>query len=132
MTDVQVHEAVFARVRVPAYLERSLQLALGGVHAPFFTLHDVDAIVVVLRDDEWARLTSRFASATVESGFRLVSVQVHGSDAQVARKLVTALASGGIAAAVLPSFHHDHLLVPGDQLHAALPVIHQVLGATPR
>lgn len=132
MTGVQVHEAVFARVRVPVYLERSLQLALGDVHAPFFTLRDVDAVVVVLRDDEWARLTSRFVSATVESGFRLVSVQGYGSDPQVARKLVTALASGGIVASGLPSFHHDHLLVPGDQLRAALPVIQQFLDASPR
>ncbi len=124
---VYVHEGEFVRVRVPAYLERSLQLTLEVVHAPFFSARDGQVFVVVLRHAEWLRLARRFASAEVDAGFRLVSVHPPATDAAFPARLARALTAQGIAAAVLPSFHTDHLLIRQDQVDRCLAVIRQAL-----
>lgn len=124
---VQIHGAEFVRVRVPAYLERSLQLALADVHAPFFTDHEGTALTVVLRREEWERLASRFATAQVTTGFRLVAVQVPGADAAFAARLRQALVQPGLEAALLPSFHNDYVLVQADQVEVCAAAIRRLL-----
>lgn len=119
----QVHDGEFVRVHVPAYLERSLQLALGSVHAPFFTARDGPAFTVVLQRDEWERLTSRFAAAEVATGFRLVIVEAPGPDPDFPARLRQALTQSGVSAALLPSFHNDYVLVRDDQVEACLTAI---------
>lgn len=128
---VHVHEGEFVRVRVPAYLERSLQIALTGVHAPFFTDHEGAALAVVLRRDEWDRLAPRFAAADVSGGFRLVSLHP-GSDPLLPSRLRRALDEQGVAAVVVASFHNDHLLVSDDHVQRCLEVIRQVLPSSAR
>lgn len=124
---VHLHDGEFVRVRVPVYLERSLQIALGGVHAPFFTDHEGTALAVVLRREEWERLAHRFVGAAVETGFRLVSFQPDASDLMLPSRLRHGLHKRGVGAAVLPSFHHDHLLVREDQAERCLELITRIL-----
>jgi len=123
---IWIHGGEFLRVRVPAYLERSLQLALAGVHAPFFEHRDAGALEVVLQGSEWERIAPRFAGATVTAGFRLVSVHP-GPDSAFPARLRRALNEDGVEAALLPSFHHDHVLVRDDQLPRCLEVVRQLL-----
>lgn len=42
----------------------------------------------------------------------------------------TALASVGVSCNVLAGYHHDHLLVPIDQAHHAMAVLHDLAAAT--
>ncbi len=122
----RVHDGEFVRVLVPAYLERSLQLALGGVHAPFFTARNGAGFTVVLQREEWERVASRFAAAEVTAGFRLVTVVTPGMDAGFPTRLRQALAERGVSAALMPSFHNDYVLVRDDQVEACLEAISQL------
>lgn len=123
---IQIHDGEFVRVRVPAQLERSLQLALAGAHAPFFQHREAGALEVVLQEAEWARIAGRFAGSRVAPGFRLVSVHPGGQPAFPAR-LRQALADDGVEAALLHSFHNDHVLVRADQLERCLTVVRKLL-----
>jgi hypothetical protein len=124
---IDVHDGEFVRVQIPASLERSLHLALGGVHAPFFTLHEGTAVVVILRREEWEHLAPHFASAQPAAGFRLVSVHPVPGDTDFPARLTAALAAAGISARLLPSFHNDHLLVADDELDRTLAAIRHLL-----
>lgn len=127
---VHVHDGEFVRVRVPANLERSLQIALNGLHAPFFTDHKKTALAVVLRRGEWERVAQRFLGSEVETGFRLIAMQPHASDPAFASRVSRELGEYGLSAAVLPAFHHDHLLVPEAQTERCLEVIRRILPST--
>lgn len=127
VSKIQVHEGEFVRVHVPAYLARSLQLALGGVHAPFFTERDGPILMVVLRREEWERLASRFAAAEVAAEFRLIAVQVPGVDPAFPARLRQALAEAGLDAVLLPSFHNDYVLVREVELPSCLAAITRLL-----
>lgn len=121
----QVHDGEFVRVFVPAYLERSLQLALGTVHAPFFTERNGEAFAVVLQRQEWERVAPRFATAQVTVGFRLVTVVTPEMDSGFPARLRQVLTERGVSAALMPSFHNDYVLVRSDQLEACLQAIRQ-------
>ena len=124
---IEIQDGEFVRVQVPASLERSLRLALGGVHAPFFTIHEGMAVVVILRRDEWEHLAPRFASAHLTTGFRLVSIHPARGDSQFPARLTAALVAMGLSARVMPSFHNDHLLVANDELDRTLGAIRFLL-----
>lgn len=124
---IEIHDGEFVRVEVPAYLARSLRLALRGVHAPFFTQPDDGAVVAVLRREEWARLAPRFAAARAAGGFRLVSIRPMRPDGEFLARLGGALAAAGAVARLLPSFHHDYLLVAGDELERTVEAIRHFL-----
>jgi len=129
---IEVHDHEFVRVQVPLSLERSLHLALGGVHAPFFTLRDEGALVVILRRVEWDRLAPRFASALVTAGFRLVSLHPPHLDGAFPARLAAALSVAGLSARLLPSFHNDHLLVPGGELERTVEAVRPLLAPVDR
>lgn len=124
---VRMYDAVFVRARVPVALERSLRLALGRVYAPFFSLREQDALVVVLREDEWARVAGRFPTAQVEQGLHLVSIAPPHNDTALASRLVQTLAAGGIAATALPSFYYIHLVVSADKAERCVAAVRQLM-----
>lgn len=123
MTGIRVHDPEFVRAHVPAYLERSLQLALAGLPAPFFTFREGAAIVVVVERQEWERLSPRFPAAVTTAGFRLVSVTAPGSDPAFPARLKQVLAAGGVRATLLPSFHNDHVLVSAAELDRCVALV---------
>ena len=124
---IEVHEHEFVRVHVPRSLERSLHLALAAVHAPFFTLHEGGTVVVILQQEEWNRLAPRFASARMSGGFRLISLHPPHLDGGFTSRLTAAISAAGLSARLLPSFHNDHLLVPGGELDRTVEVIRHLL-----
>ncbi len=124
---IEIHDHEFVRAEVPRALERSLQLALGGAHAPFFTFSEETAIVVVLRRDEWDRLAPRFASARAAGGFRLVTLHPPRPDAAFPARLREALVAAGLSARPLPSFHNDYLLVPAGEVERTVEAVRPLL-----
>ncbi len=124
-----MHPAAFTRVRVPTYLQRSLQLALAATHAPFFAVREHDAVAVTLPDVEWTRLAERFPAATIERGLRLISLNGPPSDPAVARQLAATLAAADIPAATLPAFHRDHFVVPVECAQRCLEAVRRLIAA---
>jgi hypothetical protein len=124
---LEIHDGEFMRVQVPVSFERSLHLALGGVHAPFFTLHEEGAVVVILRREEWDRIAPRFASARVTAGFHLVSLRPPHLDGEFPARLAAMLLTAGLSARLLPSFHNDHLLVSAGELQRTVEAIRRLL-----
>lgn len=129
-----LHPASFVRVRLPASMERSLQLALSAVHAPFFTVWDAGAIVLTLQEAEWARVAPRFLSAAVERGLRLISIDPPPDDPAFAGRLADAVAAAGVSASALPAFHQDHLVVPAEHADRCLAAMAPLITdrSTPR
>src|SRR2546421_2328543 len=109
---VALHPAAFVRARVPAMLQRSVQHALGAVHAPFFTVREPDVLVVTLQEIEWMRLAARFSSAAVERGLRLISIDQAPPDPAFVNRLALVVAAAGVPASNFPAFYRDHLGVP--------------------
>src|SRR5213593_3998208 len=108
-----LHPEAFVRVRVPAYLERSLHQMLSSVHAPFFTLRESGALVVTLQETEWMRVAGRFSSSAVEPGF--------------VNRLARVVAAAGVPAAAFPAFYRDHLVVPAEHAQRSLDAVQQLL-----
>lgn len=131
MSGARLHEARFVRARIPTYLERSLQLALAGSHAPFFTSREPGIVIATLREDEWDRIAGRFAAAMAERGFRLVSLDVRPDDPTFTARLTAALAAAGLRAIPLPSFHRDHVLVREAEAERCLAAVQQFLDEQP-
>lgn len=123
-----MHDPEFVRSRVPGYLERSLQLALAGVPAPFFTYREGAFVVVIAQRREWERLAPRFPAATATAGYRLVAVTPPGPDAAFPARLRQALADSGLEAQLLPSFHNDYVLVRDADLDRCVAVITALCG----
>jgi len=118
-----LHPSPFVRVRVPVSLERSLQLAVSVAHAPFFTVREADALVVILQDVEWRRLAGRFPSATVERELRLISIDEPPSDPAFSRRLAAVLGAEDLGASTIPAFHRDHVIVPAEQAQRCLEAV---------
>ena len=126
-----MHPVPFVRVRVPGALERSLQLSLGAVHAPFFTVWDSGAVVLTLQEGEWARVASKFLSATVERGLRLISIDAMPDDPVFIRRLADLLTAAGVPASALPAFHRDHLVIRAEHADRCLAAIAQLAASEP-
>jgi hypothetical protein len=125
---LSLHPARFVQARLPAFLAPSLQRALAGIPGPFVTARNGDEIVVTLQEVEWDRLARRFASARVERGLRLISVEgAAGGDPTLVRRLADAAAQAGIAAVPLPAFHRDHLVVSEQDAARCLEVLARAL-----
>jgi len=118
-----LHPEAFVRVRVPAYLERSLHQVLSSVHAPFFTLRESGALVVTLQETEWMRVAGRFSSSAVEPGLRLISIDEAPPDPA----FVNRLAAAGVPAAAFLAFYRDHLVVPAEHAQRSLDAVQQLL-----
>ena len=122
-----LHPEAFVRVRVPAYLERSLHQVLSSVHAPFFTLRESGALVVTLQETEWMRVAGRFSSSAVEPGLRLISIDEAPPDPAFVNRLARVVAAAGVPAAAFLAFYRDHLVVPAAHAQRSLDAVQQLL-----
>lgn len=122
-----LHPETFVRVRVPAYLERSLHQVLGTVHAPFFTVREPDALVVTMQENEWRRVAGRFSSSAVEPGLRLISIDEAPPDPAFVTRLAQVVAAVGVPASAFPTFYRDHLVVPAEHAQRCLDAVQQLL-----
>ena len=91
----------------------------------FCLLRDPFEVTLLLEDTDWRAMRHAARDARVESGFRLVTLDVElpwnvvGFLAHVTR----ILAGEGIAVGALSAFSRDHLLIKQDDLGRALRVL---------
>jgi hypothetical protein len=91
----------------------------------FFLLRDPFEVTLLLEESDWRAMRHAARDARVESGFRLVTLDVElpwnvvGFLAHVTQ----ILAKEGIAVGALSAFSRDHLLVKQDDLGKALRVL---------
>ncbi|MDR7484536.1 MAG: ACT domain-containing protein [Armatimonadota bacterium] len=130
-TSLRVDPRGFVVVGVSPLYEISMRKALAEVHAPFFVQFFPHEQTIVLAEDEWVRVRTKFPGARVERGYRLVTLEaaVDLNTASYLTVVTAALAEAGIEARVLSSFHHDHLLVPADRLDDALAALQRLIDA---
>jgi hypothetical protein len=128
---VEVDPREFAVVRLAAVYGPSLRLALASLLAPFFVDVGAREVRAVLAADEWAKVAHRFPRAQVEDGYRLMVLEAPRDPAapDYLAAVAAALARAGVRAQVLPSFHHEHLLVPGALVERAGMVLHALVDA---
>ncbi len=130
-TTLRVDPRAFTIVGVSPSLEMSVRKTLTDVHTPFFVQFFPHEQTIVLADDEWARVRTKFPGAREEPGYRLITLEAN-LDWQVVgylSRVTAALAASGIPIGVLSSFHHDHLLVRGDRLDNATAVLQHLIDA---
>lgn len=127
MMRVVLHPGAFVRARVPVSLERSLQHALGAVHAPFFAVRESDALVVTLQEIEWTRMAARFSFAAVERGLRLISIDKAPPDPAFVSRLARVVAAAGVPASAFPAFYRDHLIVPAEYAQHCLDALRSLI-----
>ncbi len=118
---IDVDPREFAIVRVAAAYGPSLRLALASLLAPFFVQVGAREVRAVLAVDEWTKVAHRFPRAQVEAGYRLIVLDAHRDPTapDYLPAVAAVLTRAGIRAQVLPSFHHEHLLVPAALLDRA-------------
>jgi hypothetical protein len=130
-TVLRVDPRAFTIASVPPTYEASVRGAMADVHAPFFVQVMAKEISLILADDEWARVRTRFKGAKEEPGYRLITLEVK-LDWDVTGYLAAvtqALADDQIPVGVLSSFHHDHLLVRIDLADSAVEAIRRLVDA---
>ena len=93
--------------------------------APFMLLRDEREVTMLLEEEDWRAMRHAARDARVESGFRLVTLDVELNwDVVGYLALVTeALAGAGVAVGALSAFSRDHLLIKQEDLGRALRVL---------
>lgn len=130
-TALRLDPRAFTIASVSPSYEKSVRLTLSELHAPFFIQFLPDELSIVLAEDEWAHVRSKFPSAKEETGYRLITLDA-ALDWQVTGYLAAvtaAMAEEGIPVGVLSSFHHDHLLVRGDRLENTVAALQRLIDA---
>ena len=128
-TVLRVDPRAFTIAGVPHVYESSVRVALADVHAPFFVQVTSTELSLILADDEWARVRTRFRGAKEERGYRLITLDVK-LDWDVTGYLAAVtktLAEHQVPVGVLSSFHHDHLLVRNDLLERAMDALRELV-----
>jgi hypothetical protein len=93
--------------------------------APFMFLRDEHEVTLLLEETDWRTMRHAVRDARVESGFRLLTLDVEldwnvvGFLAHVTQILATA----GISCGALSAFSRDHLLIKQDDLGTTLRVL---------
>ena len=88
----------------------------------FMLLSDAFEVTLLVEAEDWARMRHAVRDARVESGFRLVTLDVElGWDVVGFLARVTEiLAAEGVPVGALAAFSRDHLLIKQDDLGRAL------------
>ena len=131
-TRLRVDPRTFIIAAVPARFESALRNRLAEVHAPFFVQITPGELSIVLAADEWSPARHAFPGAREETGYRLITLDVH-LDWQVTGYLAAitrALAEARVPVGVVSSFHYDHLLVRAELLANAEAALQHLIDAT--
>lgn len=98
--------------------------------APFMILRDPYEVTLVIEDDDWKRIRHAVRDAKVETGYRLVSLDVvlPWHTVGYLARITEILAAVNISVGVLSSFSRDHLLIKQEDLGTALRVLGEHVG----
>ncbi len=93
--------------------------------ATYFVLRDEYEVTLLLDETDWLRIRHSARDAKVESGFRLVTLNIElGWNVVGYLALVTnILAAAGLPVGVVTAFSRDHLLIKQGDLGVALRVL---------
>ncbi len=90
--------------------------------AVFMLLRDPYEVTLLLEEEDWRTMRHAAREARVESGFRLVTLNVELPWTTVGylARVTEILAAAGVSVGALSAFSRDHLLVKQDDLARAL------------
>lgn len=93
--------------------------------AVFMLLRDPYEVTLLLEEEDWRTMRHAAREARVESGFRLVTLNVELPWTTVGylARVTGILAEAGVSVGALSAFSRDHLLVKQDELGVALRVL---------
>ena len=93
--------------------------------AVFMLLRDPYEVTLLLEEEDWRTMRHAAREARVESGFRLVTLNVELPWTTVGylARVTEILAAAGVSVGALSAFSRDHLLVKQDELGVALRVL---------
>ncbi|MFL6230468.1 MAG: ACT domain-containing protein [Pyrinomonadaceae bacterium] len=93
--------------------------------APFMLLRDTHETTLLIEEDDWLTMRHAARDARVETGFRLVTLDIElpWNVVGFLARVTEILAEAGVSVGALSAFSHDHLLIKQDQLGAALRVL---------
>src|ERR1700682_5905840 len=94
--------------------------------APFMIFRDQREVTLVIENDDWARIRHVARDAKVESGFRLVTLDIAlpWNTVGYLARVTELLAEAGVSIGAITAFSRDHLLIK----QAALGKVLRVLG----
>jgi len=93
--------------------------------APFMIFRDAREVTLVIEEADWQRIRHAARDAKVESGYRLVTLDIElpWSTVGYFARVTEILAVAGISVGALSAFSRDHLLIKQDDLGNALRVL---------
>ena len=98
--------------------------------APFMILRDQHEVTLLIEEDDWRRIRHAARDAKVESGFRLLTLDIALAWNVVGfmARVTELLAAAGISLGAVTAFSRDHLLIKQDDLAKALRVLGEHVG----
>ena len=95
--------------------------------SPFLIFRDGREVTLLLDDSDYQRIRHLVRDAKIESGFRLVTLDIElpWNVVGYLARVTEILAASGIPVGALSSFSRDHLLIKQDDLGRALRVLSQ-------
>ena len=93
--------------------------------APFMIFRDRHEVTLLIESDDWARIRHAARDAKVESGFRLVTLDIAlpWNTVGYLARVTELLAEAGISIGAITAFSRDHLLIKQDDLGKAMRVL---------
>ena len=93
--------------------------------AVFMLLRDAHEVTLLLEEEDWRTMRHAAREARVESGFRLVTLNVELPWTTVGylARVTEILAAAGLSVGALSAFSRDHLLIKQEDLGHALRVL---------
>lgn len=143
MSDVQPNETIAELLRRTRIEVAPVTYFLIGLHnedwarvlenpelsprgsAPYMLLRDDREVTLLLEEDDWRAMRHVVRDARIESGFRLVTldIELDWSVVGYLARVTGILADAGIAVGALSAFSRDHLLIKQNDLGTALRVL---------
>ncbi|HXM35444.1 MAG TPA: ACT domain-containing protein [Pyrinomonadaceae bacterium] len=93
--------------------------------APFMIFRDQREVTLVIENDDWARIRHVARDAKVESGFRLVTLDIAlpWNTVGYLARVTELLAEAGVSIGAITAFSRDHLLIKQADLGKVLRVL---------
>jgi uncharacterized protein len=98
--------------------------------APFMILRDSSEVTLVVEEEDWQRIRHAVRDAKVETGYRLVTLDVvlPWNTVGFLARITEILAAVNVSVGVLSSFSRDHLLIKQADLGLALKELGKHVG----
>ncbi|MDW7651636.1 MAG: ACT domain-containing protein [Bacillota bacterium] len=105
--------------------ERQIAVGIAGEDGVVSLVFLPREVTIILTARLWQRVGGRFNTARIETGYRLITLDISLPWDVVGylARVTEALAAGGVSVGVISSYASDHLLVGEEVLPAALRIL---------